>query len=369
MNYYSKHIGDYATATAHLSLAEHGAYNLMIDAACGTERPLPDDINTLCRMLRAVTDQERQAVENVASEFFVRTESGLINRRVEVEIRKFREFSEAQSRRGKSGGRPRKEETREKPGEKPALSPGFQKQNPDESRTKPGGNPEETPEKASHSPSPIPHSPLPSTRSPDPEQGFLAPPPPPSSGNTQDGAPSARAAAAAGKKQSQPAAQAPQEIAEALDDAGISNAKKRAQIAATPCVTAALIRKFAEDGRNRGKGPGAIAENILAAANKAATQGERTAKAKATLAQTEAKQRAKAEADAAEAKRKDEAFDAAFNALEADELKHLWKVVSDGEDPRWKVYKRKKFDAKNSFHRTAVMTLKREVEATEGGAA
>ena len=31
MNYYSHHIGDYLTATAHLTLLEHGAYRRLID--------------------------------------------------------------------------------------------------------------------------------------------------------------------------------------------------------------------------------------------------------------------------------------------------------------------------------------------------
>ena len=43
MNYYKRHIGDYAAATRHLSMLEHGAYTMLLDVYYTSEQPLPAD--------------------------------------------------------------------------------------------------------------------------------------------------------------------------------------------------------------------------------------------------------------------------------------------------------------------------------------
>ncbi len=53
MNYYSHHIGDYTTDTAHLSLLEDGAYRRLMDRYYTTEAPLPVDEPALFRVVRA----------------------------------------------------------------------------------------------------------------------------------------------------------------------------------------------------------------------------------------------------------------------------------------------------------------------------
>lgn len=77
MNYYKRHLGDYAKDTKHLSLAEHGAFCLLLDYYYATEKPIPDD---RCeRIANASTSHEQSAVRAVLNEFFVLTPEGWIN--------------------------------------------------------------------------------------------------------------------------------------------------------------------------------------------------------------------------------------------------------------------------------------------------
>lgn len=88
MNYYKRHLGDYAKDTRHLSLAEHGAFCLLLDYYYSTERPIPDD---RCeRIANAYADAEREAVRNVLASFFTLTPEGWRNQRADEEIAEFR---------------------------------------------------------------------------------------------------------------------------------------------------------------------------------------------------------------------------------------------------------------------------------------
>lgn len=70
MNYYKRHLGDYARDTGHLSMLEHGAYGLLLDRYYATERGIPAaDAYRICRARSAA---ERAAVDAVLAEFFVR---------------------------------------------------------------------------------------------------------------------------------------------------------------------------------------------------------------------------------------------------------------------------------------------------------
>lgn len=70
MNYYKRHLGDYAKDTRHLSLLEHGAYCLLLDYYYSTEKPIPDD---RCeRIAGARTEEEIAAVRSVLKEFFIK---------------------------------------------------------------------------------------------------------------------------------------------------------------------------------------------------------------------------------------------------------------------------------------------------------
>ena len=70
MNYYRRYVGDYMRDTMHLSMTEHGAYNLLLDATYATEKPLPEHYEALYRVCRAMSRAEQDAVKSVADQFF-----------------------------------------------------------------------------------------------------------------------------------------------------------------------------------------------------------------------------------------------------------------------------------------------------------
>ncbi|BCT68098.1 YdaU family protein [Nitrosospira sp. NRS527] len=111
MNYYERYCGDYQRDTAHLSLAEHGAYTMLLDTYFSVEKPLPKELPSLYRVCRAMTRLEQHAVKVVADQFFPVSEmDGLRhNHRADREIAKARPKIEAARINGRKGGRPPKE--------------------------------------------------------------------------------------------------------------------------------------------------------------------------------------------------------------------------------------------------------------------
>lgn len=87
MNFFKLYIGDYQRDTAQLSIAQHGAYMLMLQHYYATEQPLPSG-KELHRMLRAQDKTERDAIDAVAAKFWHLTDDGLVNDRADVEITK-----------------------------------------------------------------------------------------------------------------------------------------------------------------------------------------------------------------------------------------------------------------------------------------
>jgi uncharacterized protein YdaU (DUF1376 family) len=116
VNYYERHLGDYAKDTGHLSLLEHGVYTLLLDRYYATEQGIPAD--QAHRVARARTDEERGAVDAVLNEFFRLEENLWVNGRVEEELGKARGRIENARQNGKKGGRPAKknpDETQKEP--------------------------------------------------------------------------------------------------------------------------------------------------------------------------------------------------------------------------------------------------------------
>ena len=89
VNYYERHLGDYARDTAHLSLLEHGVYTLLLDRYYVTEKPLPNDERELFRLLRAASKAEKDAVRQVLREFFTETDEGWRQNRCDEVIADF----------------------------------------------------------------------------------------------------------------------------------------------------------------------------------------------------------------------------------------------------------------------------------------
>src|SRR5687768_6580586 len=105
MNYYERHLGDYAKDTAHLSMLEHGAYNLLLDRYYGTEVGIPAD--QVYRVARARTKEERAAVDVVLGEFFELKDGAWTKGRCDEEIEKAKARIDAARENGKKGGRPK----------------------------------------------------------------------------------------------------------------------------------------------------------------------------------------------------------------------------------------------------------------------
>ena len=88
MNYYVRHLGDYAKDTRHLTLMEHGAYTVLMDWCYASERALPLEHDQLYRICAAFTKDEQRAVLKVTGEFFTETAAGYTQKRVEEELQK-----------------------------------------------------------------------------------------------------------------------------------------------------------------------------------------------------------------------------------------------------------------------------------------
>lgn len=126
---YLHHISDFMVDTAHLTPLEECFYRRAIDFYYLNEKPLPKETQSVFRRLRAITQEEREAVVNVLNDFFVEQEDGFHNKRCDSEIAEYHQNANKNRENGKKGGRPRKE----KPNE-----------NPDEGKPSESENPEET---------------------------------------------------------------------------------------------------------------------------------------------------------------------------------------------------------------------------------
>jgi len=132
VNFYPHHIGDYLTATAHLSWHEDCAYRRLLDVYYSREQVIPADVAQACRLVRAASKDERKAVETVLNEFFTKTDAGWQHSRCDAEIVKARAAAARAAENGKKGGRPPKQKPTDNPEETQRVISG----NPEESNSK-----------------------------------------------------------------------------------------------------------------------------------------------------------------------------------------------------------------------------------------
>lgn len=125
MNFYPHHIGDYLTATAHLTWLEDCAYRRLLDVYYSRELLLPAEVAQACRLVRAVSKDERKAVETVLTEFFALTGSGWHHSRCEAEIEKAKVASARSKANGMKGGRPAKQKPNPNPKETQQVISGL----------------------------------------------------------------------------------------------------------------------------------------------------------------------------------------------------------------------------------------------------
>lgn len=133
--WYPRNMGEYARDTGHLTMLEHGAYNLLLDAyystgclprcsnATSNALPMPDH-SRLYRLCSAITKAEQDAVDTVLSYFFHIDGSGEYKHTkcdeiIEKQEEKHRKRVEA----GKKGGAKKGKQSSSNAKAKPKQSP------------------------------------------------------------------------------------------------------------------------------------------------------------------------------------------------------------------------------------------------------
>jgi uncharacterized protein YdaU (DUF1376 family) len=93
LNHYPRHIGDWMVATAHLSEVEECIYSRMLDIYYSREKPLPLNVDQVCRLVRAVSPAAKKAVNVILREFFTAESDGWRQKRCDQEIERYQEKS------------------------------------------------------------------------------------------------------------------------------------------------------------------------------------------------------------------------------------------------------------------------------------
>jgi uncharacterized protein YdaU (DUF1376 family) len=94
---------DYIADTGHLSLAEHGAYILLMAHYYSTGKPIPADPEQLGRICRCSKHDDNQTVIQILTHFFVRDGEVYRHRRIDDEIAKQQRVSAEYAARAKAG--------------------------------------------------------------------------------------------------------------------------------------------------------------------------------------------------------------------------------------------------------------------------
>ena len=101
MHFYSFNIGDYMSHTVHLSLMEDLAYRRCLDIYYLHEKPLPEDVGEVARLIRM--PEHKPEVVQVLKEFFTHdVGTGYVHKRTHEEITKYQAKIQAASRAGKA---------------------------------------------------------------------------------------------------------------------------------------------------------------------------------------------------------------------------------------------------------------------------
>lgn len=103
MQWYKHYLADYLQDTADLSLMEHGAYRMLMDAYYQREGPLPSDLRLIYRLVHAHTRHEQGAVGRILGRYFVLVDQQFTNPRADKEIEQY----QAQCSANRRSNRPR----------------------------------------------------------------------------------------------------------------------------------------------------------------------------------------------------------------------------------------------------------------------
>lgn len=126
MHYYKFNIKDWTRDTAHLTVEEEGVYRRLLDYYYETEKPIPNETQSVIRRLRL--SGHEKAMEIILSEFFTLESDGYHQSCCDKLIASYQSKAETNRANGKKGGRP------EKPKENPD---GFQDEPTDNLNHKP----------------------------------------------------------------------------------------------------------------------------------------------------------------------------------------------------------------------------------------
>lgn len=107
MNYYPFHIGDFRSGTVNMTRLARWIYRDMLDVYYDSEKPLPLDLDALCDVIGADTDEERRIVERLLRFKFIKADDGYRHEICEQVISDYRVKAETAKANGKLGGRPR----------------------------------------------------------------------------------------------------------------------------------------------------------------------------------------------------------------------------------------------------------------------
>ncbi len=132
MHYYKFNIKDWTRDTAHLTVEEEGVYRRLLDYYYETEKPIPNETQSVIRRLRLAGHEK--AMEIILSEFFTLESDGYHQACCDKLIASYHSKAETNRANGKKGGRP------EKPKENPD---GFQDEPTDNLNHKPLTNNQE----------------------------------------------------------------------------------------------------------------------------------------------------------------------------------------------------------------------------------
>jgi len=115
MHSYNHNIKTFNNATRHLTRVERSLYRDLIELYYDTEQPLDAvEIERLQRRVMAITQEEKDALDYVLSEFFVKTGSVYTHDYCDEQIDKYREVNTAKARAGKASAEARKKKAEER---------------------------------------------------------------------------------------------------------------------------------------------------------------------------------------------------------------------------------------------------------------
>jgi uncharacterized protein YdaU (DUF1376 family) len=102
--WYAHYTADYERKTSHLTMLEDGAYRRMLDHYYATGIALPLNADHLYRICRAFSDEERNAIDSVLKQYFVRKRDGYHNNRADEEIAEAEKRIKNKTEAGRAGG-------------------------------------------------------------------------------------------------------------------------------------------------------------------------------------------------------------------------------------------------------------------------